>query len=211
MIDPGDDRQRCSWAVVTPLMLAYHDEEWGVPCHDDVALFERFVLETFQAGLSWSTILNKRANFRRAFQRWDVERIAAYGDTDVARLMSDASIVRNRRKIEGTIRNARCFLEVCREFGSFDRFIWSFAGGVAQQRTSPPTWEDVPAKTPESEALAKALRWRGFVFVGPTMCYAFMQSIGMVNDHVRGCFRASRSPLPPGDPTAVMQRTPEGI
>lgn len=185
-------RQRCGWAITDPLMLAYHDEEWGVPCHDDAALFERLTLESFQAGLSWMTILRKREHFRRAFDDWDVERIAAYGPADVVRLMDDAGIIRNRPKIEATIRNARCFLELQREQGSFDRYLWSFPGAAAVRRPAPPSLAAIPAQTPESSALSKDLRRRGFSFVGPTMCYSLMQSIGMVNDHVEGCFRAAR-------------------
>lgn len=187
----ADDQQRCPWALLSPLMLAYHDQEWGVPCHDDNALFERFVLETFQAGLSWSTVLNKRENFRSAFEGWDALHIAAYGPAETERLMGNAGIIRNQRKIEATIRNARCFLETQHAFGSFDRYIWSFVDGQPLQRHMPLTWAAVPAQTAESAAMAKDLRRRGFVFVGPVMCYAFMQSIGMVNDHVRGCFKAA--------------------
>lgn len=191
MSDRTDGRQRCGWTRTDPLMIAYHDEEWGMPCHDDHALFERLILESFQAGLSWATILRKREHFRRAFEGWDAERIAAYGDADVARLMGDAGIVRNRLKIEGTIRNARAFLAVQRELGSFDRYLWSFVGGEALRRPPPPSLAAIPAQTPESSLLSADLRRRGFVFVGPTMCYALMQSVGMVNDHVRGCFRAA--------------------
>lgn len=175
-------------------MVAYHDDEWGVPCYDDQELFERLMLESFQAGLSWSTILNKRQHFRRAFDGWDPERIAAYGDADVARLLADPGIVRNRLKVLGAIRNARAFLEVRREHGSFAAYTWSFVGGAPLQRTSPPaSLAEVQARTPESDAMSKALRKRGFTFVGSTICYAFMQSVGMVNDHVEGCFRAVRA------------------
>jgi DNA-3-methyladenine glycosylase I len=186
----GDERVRCGWATTDPLMIAYHDEEWGIPCHDDDALFERLTLESFQAGLSWATILRKRDNFRRAFGDWDIQLVAAYEAADVERLMSDAGIVRNRLKIAGTISNARCFLEVQRAFGSFDRYLWSFVGGQPLSKAPPGTLADIPVHTPESNALSKDLRRRGFAFVGPTMCYALMQSVGMVNDHIEGCFRA---------------------
>ena len=177
--------QRCAWAGSDPLMIAYHDEEWGVPCHDDRALFERLLLECFQAGLSWAIILRKREHFRRAFEDWDPERIAAYGDNDVARLLADPGIVRNRAKVNATIGNARAFLAVQAEVGSFDRYVWSFVGGVPRRLEA---GEVVPARTAESDALSKDLQRRGFRFVGSTICYAFMQSVGMVNDHTAGCF-----------------------
>ena len=189
-----DPRPRCPWAVSSPLMLAYHDHEWGQPCHNDQALFERLVLESFQSGLSWATILHKREHFRQAFDGWDVARIAAYGPDDVTRLMADAGIVRNRRKIEATITNAHGFLAVQAEVGSFDRYLWSFVGGSPLLRPAPPAWDTLPTQTTESQTLARDLRRRGFAFVGPTMCYALMQSVGMVNDHVQGCFLAA----PPG-------------
>ncbi len=183
--------RRCAWAGEDPLMVAYHDEEWGVPCHDDRELFEILMLEGFQAGLSWATILRKRENFRRAFHGWDPEHIAAYDDEEVARLLADPGIVRNRLKVSGAIRNARAFLEVCRERGSFDVYVWSFVGGAPLERSVPPTsLSAIPARTAESDALSKDLRRRGFTFVGSTICYAFMESVGMVNDHVEGCFRA---------------------
>lgn len=184
--------QRCDWVGGDPLMVAYHDQEWGVPCHDDVVLFERLMLEGFQAGLSWATILRKRQSFRRAFDAWDAERIAAYGDADVARLMADAGIVRNRLKVLGAIRNARAYLEVRSNEGSFHAYIWSFVGGAPLVRR-PRDLEGVPAHTAESDGLSKDLRRRGFTFVGSTICYAFMQSVGMVDDHTIGCFRASES------------------
>ena len=171
-------------------MVAYHDEEWGVTCHDDDALFERLMLECFQAGLSWLTILRKRENFRRAFDGWDAQRIAAYGPEEVARLMSDPGIVRNRLKIQAAISNANAFLAIRREEGSFDRYVWSFVGGEPLRRPAPPTTQAIPATTAESDALSKDLKRRGFRFVGSTICYAFMQSVGMVNDHVQGCFKA---------------------
>lgn len=184
-----EELQRCGWSGNDPLMIDYHDHEWGEPCHDDRALFERLTLEAFQAGLSWLLILRKREHFRQAFDGWNVERIAAYGDGDVARLMSDPGIVRNRLKITSTIHNAQRFLEMSAEYGSFDRYIWSFVDGAPLIRPAAPTWSAVPAATPESEKLSKELRRRGFKMVGPIMCYSFMQSIGMVNDHVQGCFK----------------------
>lgn len=191
MTDSGDTRQRCDWTLRDPLMIAYHDDEWGAPCHDDAALFERLTLEAFQAGLSWLTILRKRERFRDAFEGWDVQRIAGYRPDDLERLMSDVGIVRNRRKIEATIQNARRFLDVQGEWGSFDRYIWSFVGGAPLRRPPRPSWQSVPAKTAESDEIARELRRRGFAFVGSTMVYSFMQSVGMVNDHVQGCFRAA--------------------
>jgi DNA-3-methyladenine glycosylase I len=168
-------------------MAAYHDEEWGIRCHDDRKLFEMLVLEGFQAGLSWSTILNKRENFRRAFDNWDAERIAAYGPDDVARLMADPGIVRNRLKVEAAVKNARASLAARDEFGSFDAYIRTFVGGAPLIRPAPRTFTEVPATTPESDAMSKALKKRGFTFVGSTICYAFMQSVGMVNDHLADC------------------------
>jgi DNA-3-methyladenine glycosylase I len=189
-----NDLQRCGfWEQGDPLMLAYHDEEWGVPCHDDGALFERLMLECFQAGLSWRTILHKRAHFSRAFDGWDPQRIAAYGDDEIARLLGDAGIVRNRMKIAAAIRNAQCFIAVQREHGTFDRYLWSFVGGAPLQRPAPASPSEIPARTAESDALSRDLRRRGFGFVGSTVCYALMQSVGMVNDHLRGCFRATRA------------------
>ena len=186
----ADERGRCSWAGSDPLMIAYHDEEWGVPCHDDRELFERLMLEGFQAGLSWSTILRKRENFFRAFDGWDAERIAAYGPDDLARLMADPGIVRNRLKVEGAVKNARAYLAVRDERGSFDDYVWSFVGGAPLAKPVYASLSEVPVSTSESDALSKDLKRRGFTFVGTTICYAFMQSVGMVNDHIVGCFRA---------------------
>jgi DNA-3-methyladenine glycosylase I len=184
--------QRCEWVGDDSLMVAYHDVEWGVPCHDDRQLFERLMLEGFQAGLSWLTILRKREHFRRAFDAWDPERVAAYGDAEVARLLADPGIVRNRLKVLGAIRSAGGFLEVRRERGSFDAYVWSFVGGAPLERSAPPPdVASIPPRTPESDALSKDLRRRGFTFVGSTICYAFMQSVGMVNDHTARCFRAA--------------------
>ncbi len=181
------DKPRCPWPV-TPAYLDYHDREWGVPLHDDRALFELLILEGAQAGLSWSTILNKRPNYRRAFDRFDARKIAAYDARKVRQLMADAGIVRNRLKIAAAIQNARAFLAVQKEFGSFDRYLWQFVGGQPIQNR----WREmkqVPARTPESDAMSKDLQRRGFKFVGSTICYAFMQATGMVNDHLVSCFR----------------------
>ncbi len=188
----GDDgRPRCAWALSDPLSLVYHDDEWGIPCWDDQELFARLMLEGFQAGLSWRLILEKRLRFAEVFHGWDAERIAAFGPEDVTRLLSDPSIIRNRRKIEGAIANARAYLRLLEMEGSFARYLWSFTGGAPLQKPAPASLADLPVQTPESIAMAKDLRRRGFTFVGPTICYAFMQSVGMVNDHVAGCFRAT--------------------
>lgn len=180
---------RCEWAGSDPLMTAYHDEEWGVPCHDDQALFERLILEGFQAGLSWSTILRKRDAFVRAFDGFDPEVVARYGPDDEARLLADAGIVRNRLKVSAAVTNARAFLDTQAEFGSFDAYIWRFAPPPRAERVR--TLAEIPATTPESDAMSKDLKRRGFRFVGSTICYAFMQSAGLVDDHVADCFRAS--------------------
>jgi DNA-3-methyladenine glycosylase I len=178
---------RCSWPK-SPLDIAYHDQEWGVPVHDDRLLFEFLILEGAQAGLSWSTILNKRENYRAAFHNFDAKKVARYGTRDVARLMADAGIVRNRLKIAAAITNASAFLEVQREFGSFDQWIWQFVGGRPIQNARA-SHGKIPAKTAESDAMSAELRRRGFKFVGSTICYAFMQSAGLVNDHLITCFR----------------------
>ncbi len=190
MIVGNDGIPRCDWAGTDPLMQAYHDTEWGVPCRDDGDLFERLMLECFQAGLSWATILRKRRNFASAFESWDPRRIAAYDPDDIARLLADPGIIRNRLKIAAAIRNAQSFLCVQEAFGSFDQYLWSFVGGEPLRREPPATMAEVPAHTRESDALSQDLKRRGFTFVGTTICYAFMQSVGMVDDHVRGCFRA---------------------
>ena len=182
-------KTRCGWAGATdPLYLEYHDTEWGVPSHDDRHLFEMLVLEGAQAGLSWSTILKKRAGYRKAFANFDAAKVARFGAADVRRLMADAGIVRNRLKIESAISNARAFLEVRREFGSFDAYIWGFVGG-APMVNARKSLKELPARTAESDAMSKDLKKRGFRFVGSTICYAFMQATGMVNDHVVTCFR----------------------
>ncbi len=180
--------QRCAWAGSDPIYIAYHDHEWGVPVHNDRQLFEMLILEGAQAGLSWSTILNKRDNYRLAFDNFEPERVAGYGPAKVEELLSNAGIVRNRRKIEAAAQNARAFLSIQQEFGSFDAYLWCFVGGQPRQNQ----WAslaEVPPQTPESETLSKDLRRRGFNFVGPTICYAFMQAVGLVNDHVVDCFR----------------------
>jgi len=180
--------KRCEWPGNNELMTKYHDEEWGTPVHDDRKLFEFLVLDAFQAGLSWQIILNKRENFRKAFHNFDARKISQYTAKDTARLLADAGIVRNRLKIAATIENAKCFLAVQKEFGSFDRYIWQFTGGKTK-RNRWKTLQEIPAKSPESDAMSKDLQARGFKFVGSTICYAFMQAAGMVNDHVVGCFR----------------------
>ena len=178
---------RCAWAT-TPLSIAYHDAEWGVPLHDDQRLFEFLILEGAQAGLSWELILQKRDAYRVAFDGFDPEIVAGYGDGKVAELLANPGIVRNRLKVTVAIGNARAFLDAQREFGSFDAFIWDFVGS-SPVRNAWPSLADIPASTPQSEAMSRELRRRGFRFVGPTICYAFMQATGMVNDHTTGCFR----------------------
>ena len=182
-------RAGCGWETGDPLYTRYHDEEWGVPCHDDAALFERLLLEGFQAGLSWITILRKRENFAAAFDNWDAEKIAQYGEEDVTRLLADPGIIRNRLKVRGAIRNAQAYLDLKAGGETFDDFCWSFTGGTTIVNR-PATLADVPAFTDEAVAMSKAMKKRGFTFVGPTICYAFMQSIGMVDDHLATCFRA---------------------
>jgi DNA-3-methyladenine glycosylase I len=182
---------RCAWVGNRPdddIMVRYHDEEWGVPLHDDVRLFELLTLEGAQAGLSWDTILKRREGYRRAFEGFDIARIAAYGPADAERLLADPGIIRNRAKVAATIGNAQATLEVQREFGSLDAYVWSFVEGKTLV-SSPASLADVPAKTAASEAMSKALLRRGFRFAGPTIMYAFMQSAGLVNDHTRDCFR----------------------
>ena len=178
---------RCAWAT-GELSVRYHDEEWGVPVHDDRTLFEFLILEGAQAGLSWSTILNKRENYRKAFDGFEVQRVARYDRRKVERLLRDPGIVRNQLKIASTIANAKAFLRVQEEFGSFDRYIWQLVGGKPRVN-SPKSMKQVPARTEESDAMSKDLKKRGFNFVGSTICYAFMQAVGMVNDHVVECFR----------------------
>ena len=182
------DVTRCEWAGDDPLMQQYHDEEWGVPTHDDRALFELLVLEGAQAGLSWRTVLRRREGYRAAFDGFDIATVAAYDDADRERLRADARIIRNRAKIDAAIAGAQATLAVQAEHGSLDAFLWSFVGGEPR-RNSFAALADLPAQTDESRALSKALKGYGFSFVGPTICYAFMQSAGLVNDHVTSCFR----------------------
>lgn len=180
--------ERCEWAIKTEIEQRYHDQEWGVPVHDDRMLFEFLILEGAQAGLSWSTILKKREGYRKAFHGFDAQKISRYTEADVLRLIANPEIIRNRLKIKATITNAQAFLQVQELFGSFDRFIWQFVDGKPIQNA----WEritGVPASSVESAAMSKELQKRGFKFVGTTICYAFMQAVGMVNDHVVGCFR----------------------
>ena len=179
---------RCEWCGNNPLYISYHDEEWGVPVHDDRRLFEILILEGAQAGLSWLTILRKREHYRRAFDGFDVEKVAAYSEAEVQRLLADSGIVRNRLKIEAAVRNARGVLEIMEAFGSFDLFIWRYVDHTPIQNT----WKSLaqlPARTERSDRLSRDLKKRGFNFVGPTICYAFMQAVGMVNDHTVDCFR----------------------
>lgn len=178
---------RCPWAR-TEIEIAYHDQEWGVPQHDDRVLFEFLVLEGAQAGLSWSTILAKREAYRRAFSQFDPAKVARYSQQKVEELMANAGIVRNRLKITAAVANARAYLDVQKEFSSFDRYIWQFVGG-RPITNSPSSMKQVPARTPASDKMSKDLLQRGFRFVGPTICYAFMQAVGMVNDHLATCFR----------------------
>ncbi|QQS54098.1 MAG: DNA-3-methyladenine glycosylase I [Candidatus Competibacteraceae bacterium] len=181
-------RERCAWCGTDPLYLAYHDHEWGVPLHDDRRLFEMLVLEGAQAGLNWLTILRKREGYRRAFENFDPERIARYDDRDTARLLADSGIVRNRLKIAAAVRNAQNFLAIQERHGGFGAFLWRYVGSIPKQNG----WRslaEVPARTPEAEAMSRDLKRLGFGFVGPTICYAFMQATGMVNDHTTDCFR----------------------
>jgi len=180
--------RRCEWADKNELERSYHDKEWGVPIHDERSLFEFLILEGAQAGLSWSTILRKREAYRKAFDNFDARKISRYSKADVSRLLVNPEIIRNNLKINATITNARAFLLVQEQFGSFDRYIWQFVNDKSIQNS----WKkmtDIPSSSPESEAMSKDLRKRGFKFVGATICYAFMQAVGMVNDHVVGCFR----------------------
>ncbi len=181
---------RCSWAR-NPLSIRYHDEEWGVPQHDDRALFEFLILEGAQAGLSWDTILRKRQNYRAAFDLFDPGRIARYDRRKMQTLLRDPGIIRNKLKIASAVQNAKAFLEIQRQFGSFDRYIWQFVGG-RPRLNSWRSLKQVPAHTPQSDAMSKDLKQRGFNFVGSTICYAFMQAVGMVNDHIVACFRHSQ-------------------
>ena len=185
---PAPAPARCSWAnPLNPRYLAYHDEEWGVPCHDETRLFEMLNLEGAQAGLSWETILNKRENYRLAFDGWDARKIAGYDAGKVAALMADAGIVRNRLKIAATINNAQAYLRLCEKFGGLDAYLWAYVDGVPIRNDSPTT-ADTPATTPLSDLISKDLLKRGFKFVGATIIYAYLQATGIVNDHSRACF-----------------------
>lgn len=190
-------KQRCAWVPLTDLLyVTYHDTEWGVPIHDDNRLFEFLVLEGFQAGLSWRTILYKRENFRQAFDGFDPQMIAAYDDNKIAELLQNPGIVRNRLKVQATVTNARSFLSVQAEYGSFDAYMWQFTGG----KTLNNAWTslaELPARTAESDTMSKDLLKRGFRFVGSTICYAHMQATGMVNDHTIDCFRYAQVQAPP--------------
>jgi len=213
--DPAD-RVRCAWGATDPLYRAYHDREWGVPLHDDRRLFELLCLEGAQAGLAWITILRKRAGYRRAFDRFAPRKVAGYGAAKIRSLLADPGIVRNRLKVRGTVQNAQAFLALRVELGSFDGFVWGFVGGAPRQNG----WRslrDVPPRTPESDALSRALRDRGFTFVGSTICYAFMQAAGLVNDHVLDCFRHPEvarlrarggAPEPHGGPPRTRRERP---
>jgi DNA-3-methyladenine glycosylase I len=181
------EKNRCGWAK-SELYVQYHDTEWGVPAHDDRTLFEFLILEGAQAGLSWETILKKRLNYREAFAHFDPAIIARFSDKKVASLLANPGIIRNRLKIEAAIQNAKAFLAVQKEFGTFDRYIWNFVAGKPKQNAWK-SMKELPAKSLESEAMSKDLRKRGFTFVGSTICYAFMQAVGMVNDHLVDCFR----------------------
>ena len=183
--------KRCGWCSLDPDYIRYHDEEWGVPVHDDTRLFEMLILEGAQAGLSWLTILKRRASYRAAFNDFDPEKIARYDARKIARLLADPGIIRNRLKVAAAIRNARGFLAIRKEFGSFDRFIWQFVGGKPQVNRHA-SLRGIPARTAASDAMSRELKKRGFNFVGPTICYAFMQAVGMVNDHTADCFRAPK-------------------
>jgi DNA-3-methyladenine glycosylase I len=190
---------RCAWAGEDPLYIAYHDLEWGVPVHDDRALFEFLILEGAQAGLSWSTILRKREGYRRAFSRFDPQQVARFDEARVQELLADPGIVRNRRKVEATVANARAFLKIQAEHGSFEAYVWGFVGG-APVLNRWQSLEEIPAQTPASQEFSRDLARRGFRFVGPTICYAFMQAVGMVNDHVVSCFRHAELATPAAPP-----------
>ncbi|RUA16777.1 MAG: DNA-3-methyladenine glycosylase I [Clostridia bacterium] len=187
----SDQRPRCGWVHDDPLCIAYHDREWGTPVHDDRTLFEFLILEGTQAGLSWRTILRKREAYRAAFDHFEPARVAAYDERKVAELLANRGIVRNRLKIRAAITNAKHFLQVQAAFGSFDAYIWDFVGGWTQDNAWPELAR-IPTETAASRAMSKDMKRRGFKFVGPTICYAFMQAVGMVNDHVVGCFRSAQ-------------------
>ena len=181
-------KKRCEWPAGNDLMLAYHDNEWGVPLHDDRKLFEFMILDAFQAGLSWLTVLKKRENFRRAFDNYDVQKIAAYGQEDIDLLLQDKGIIRNKAKINAAINNAKIFLEIQNEFGAFSKYIWAFVNHKPINNAFK-SMDELPASTDLSDLMSKDLKKRGFKFVGTTICYAFMQAAGLVNDHTRDCYR----------------------
>ncbi len=183
-----NEKQRCGWCVGDPLYEAYHDEEWGVPVYEDDRLFEFLVLETFQAGLSWITILRKRENFRKAFDNFDYQKIAQYSEEKIAELLQDAGIIRNKLKVRATVTNAQAFMKIQKEFGDFSNYIWSFVDGSPIDKAVE-NYKEVPPTTPVSDKLSKDLKKRGFKFVGSTVIYAHMQATGMVNDHEISCFR----------------------
>jgi DNA-3-methyladenine glycosylase I len=185
------EKKRCGWCLKDALYMEYHDKEWGTPLHDDQKLFEFLVLESFQAGLSWYIVLKKRDNFRKAFANFDAKKVAKFEQKKFDQLMQDAGIVRNRMKIEAAINNAKCFLQIQKEFGSFDKYVWSFSNGktIINKRKS---LQDIPAKTPESDAMSKDMGKRGFKFRGSTICYAFMQAVGMVDDHLDHCWKKTK-------------------
>lgn len=184
-----DEGTRCSWAHESDLMRIYHDTEWGVPLHDDRRLFEKIILEGFQAGLSWRTILHKREHFRAAFDHFDAERMARYDEAKFSALLQETGIIRNRMKIEAATKNAQAYLRLVEQTGSFSDWLWAFVGHQTLLPSMPLTRANVPTSTPQAEAMSKSLKRAGFTFVGPTICYAFMQSVGMVDDHVVGCFK----------------------
>ncbi len=186
-----DNKTRCAWCGIDPLYMKYHDEEWGTPVYDDPTLFEFLILETFQAGLSWITILRKRENFRKAFDNFDVKKVAVFDEEKIAELMNDAGIIRNGAKIRAAVSNASAFIEVQKEFGSFSKYIWRFTSGEPIVN-HPKTLKDVPATTPLSDEISKDLKKRGFKFVGSTVIYAHMQATGMVDDHVEDCWRRQK-------------------
>ncbi len=188
--------ERCAWCGIDPLYVSYHDHEWGIPLHDDRRLFEMLILEGAQAGLNWLTILRKREGYRAAFDHFDPERIARYDATKIARLLTDPSIVRNRLKIQAAIRNAQGYLTIREQHGGFDAFLWRYVDGQPRQNAWP-TLGEVPARSPDADAMSRDLKRLGFTFVGPTICYAFMQAVGMVNDHTTNCFRYQELANPP--------------
>jgi DNA-3-methyladenine glycosylase I len=181
-------KKSCPWPANNPLMIEYHDKEWGEPLHDDNKIFEFMVLDAFQAGLSWNTIINKRKNFEKAFDNFDPVKIAKYKESKIQKLLNDAGIIRNKMKIRATVNNAKIFLKIQKEFGTFDKYIWQFTGGKTLHNKWKTT-KEVPAYSKKSDAMSKDLKARGFSFVGTTICYAFMQAAGMVNDHMTSCFR----------------------